>query len=1055
MKTQYRTLILVPALLVLFLTLNPESSSVFAQGTAFTYQGQFDNGGVPANGLYDMAFRLYAVSSGGSPVAGPVTNTAVGVTNGLFITAVNFGNVFSSGSNWLEVAVSSNGANAFTTLAPRQQLTPVPYAIASENLSGTVAGAGLAGIYGNQVSFSNTANQFSGSFAGAGGNLTGLNASQLIAGTVPFAALSNAWKTTGNSGTSPGTNFVGTLDNQPLEFRVNNQRGLRLEPAGSNSVNVIGGWIGNGVAPGTVGATVSGGGAGSYYGLIWSNQVASDFGTVAGGTVNSIQWGARYANIGGGWNNMIQSNAYSSAIGGGENNTIQTAAYESTIAGGFLNTIEGGQVNTIGGGDYNTVEPGIYDAVIGGGHDNLIQSNSWFATIAGGSGNDIQTNNNYSTISGGGGNQIQTGASTATIGGGIGNMILTNDTFASIGGGLENVVSNDTVETTIAGGRQNTIGVDAPDAVIGGGLINTIQVYGGGSVIAGGYGNLVQPGADVVNGQFASISGGLSNSVSGYGITIGGGDYNTIEPGILDSVIGGGHVNLIQSNSWFATVGGGSGNNIQTNDNYSTISGGGGNLIQTGAGVATIAGGDGNMILANDSFAVIGGGLENVVQNSAVECTIAGGRQNTIGTNAPDAVIGGGLINSIQLYGGGSVIAGGYGNLIQPGADAVNGEFASISGGLSNSVSGYGITIGGGVQNSASAFYATVGGGNANSAGGEYASIGGGSGNTATGEYASISGGGANIASTFGDTVGGGYGNTASSPDGSATVSGGYQNTASGDSSTVPGGYNNTASGAYSFAAGYGAQASNDDSFVWSDGYGAGAGLFSSTANDQFCVRAAGGLLFAGDVQMAGGAEAYHNFSLSGGNALGYLYGSFPALADGIHLGYNFYYDAGGNGHVFNAGGATSRLSMQYGQIILAVGQVDGPPSTNRLVANMTGVTVYGTFNNSSDRNAKQDFAPINSAQILEKVGKLPISEWSYKEDPRTRHVGPMGQDFYATFNIGTDEKHIAPIDEGGVALAAIQGLNQKLEEKDTEIEALKERVDKLERLVEQTSGGK
>jgi hypothetical protein len=68
----------------------------------------------------------------------------------------------------------------------------------------------------------------------------------------------------------------------------------------------------------------------------------------------------------------------------------------------------------------------------------------------------------------------------------------------------------------------------------------------------------------------------------------------------------------------------------------------------------------------------------------------------------------------------------------------------------------------------------------------------------------------------------------------------------------------------------------------------------------------------------------------------------------------------------------------------------------------------------------------------------MPVSEWSYKTDPKTRHIGPMAQDFYSAFKIGTDDKHIAPIDEGGVALAAIQGLNQKVEE-------LKERLDRRE----------
>jgi len=201
--------------------------------------------------------------------------------------------------------------------------------------------------------------------------------------------------------------------------------------------------------------------------------------------------------------------------------------------------------------------------------------------------------------------------------------------------------------------------------------------------------------------------------------------------------------------------------------------------------------------------------------------------------------------------------------------------------------------------------------------------------------------------------------------------------------------------------------------------------------------------VLAADVTLSGG-NAYHNLSLSGGNALGYLYGSYPALADGVHLGYNWYYDANGNGHVSNTGGATSRLTTGYGFVGIYVGGVDAEPTTQRLLANSTGVTVNGTFNNSSDRNAKQDFAPISPAQMLDKVAQLPVSEWSYKEDPQTRHVGPVAQDFYSVFNIGTDDKHIAPIDEGGVALAAIQGLNQKLTEKNADILQLKRQNDSL-----------
>jgi hypothetical protein len=131
-------------------SLSPLSNSASAQGTAFTYQGRLNTGGSPANGTYDIAFWLCTANEGGVPLAAPVTNSAVGVTNGLFTTTVDFGNVFTGTSNWLQIAVSTNGANAFSTLSPRQQLTPVPYAVYAEsanaaNLVGTIPAENISG----------------------------------------------------------------------------------------------------------------------------------------------------------------------------------------------------------------------------------------------------------------------------------------------------------------------------------------------------------------------------------------------------------------------------------------------------------------------------------------------------------------------------------------------------------------------------------------------------------------------------------------------------------------------------------------------------------------------------------------------------------------------------------------------------------------------------------------------------------------------------------------------------------------------------------------------
>jgi phage shock protein A len=61
-----------------------------------------------------------------------------------------------------------------------------------------------------------------------------------------------------------------------------------------------------------------------------------------------------------------------------------------------------------------------------------------------------------------------------------------------------------------------------------------------------------------------------------------------------------------------------------------------------------------------------------------------------------------------------------------------------------------------------------------------------------------------------------------------------------------------------------------------------------------------------------------------------------------------------------------------------------------------------------------------------------------------------MAQDFKAAFNLGNDDKRITSIDADGVALAAIQGLNQKLNERESELAELRnENADLESRLAE------
>jgi len=91
-----------------------------------------------------------------------------------------------------------------------------------------------------------------------------------------------------------------------------------------------------------------------------------------------------------------------------------------------------------------------------------------------------------------------------------------------------------------------------------------------------------------------------------------------------------------------------------------------------------------------------------------------------------------------------------------------------------------------------------------------------------------------------------------------------------------------------------------------------------------------------------------------------------------------------------------------------------------------------------SDRNVKRDIEPVDEQAVLEAVARLPVSTWSYKsDDPAVRHMGPMAQDFKASFGLGDSDRSYHPIDAHGVTLAAIQALYERLEEQEARIERL------------------
>ena len=160
-------------------------------------------------------------------------------------------------------------------------------------------------------------------------------------------------------------------------------------------------------------------------------------------------------------------------------------------------------------------------------------------------------------------------------------------------------------------------------------------------------------------------------------------------------------------------------------------------------------------------------------------------------------------------------------------------------------------------------------------------------------------------------------------------------------------------------------------------------------------------------------------------------------IALGYQAGFNNSATASFNIDIGNTGSSTDTNIVRIG--------------TSQTATYLAG-TVYG--NNvqlTSDRNAKENFKSVDDQAVLAKVASLPLTEWNYKTDSKgVQHIGPMAQDFQAAFQLSTDDKHISVVDEGGVALAAIQGLNQKLQEKDAEIQQLQQSVTELKTMVSQ-----
>jgi len=486
---------------------------------------------------------------------------------------------------------------------------------------------------------------------------------------------------------------------------------------------------------------------------------------------------------------------------------------------------------------------------------------------------------------------------------------------------------------------------------------------------AGHYFLGIPAGLNIAGGIYTAVLGGLENKVCDGTSAIGAGVVNVIASNgnALLSFIGAGGANVVTGFSAFA--GAGSSNEAAAEASF------------VGAGIYGTAEAPGSFVGA--------GGYEYLQQNGSA----AGGGNTADGI---DSFIGAGDLNAITSSGTGSFIGGG--------------GSADLSGGAHNTISAADSFIGAGDNNTVRAQQAFIGGGTGGTVTASYSGIAAGYGDGVTGVAAFAGAGGFNLASGQDAFVGSGNANTASG-EGSFVGAGGTAgsnngNLAAGRDSVIGAGDSNTTKAASSFI---------------------GAGENNSIAAPAAWSVLAGGLHMLANGQYASAGSGYYS-GATGSYSM--MPGGAAAQASG-----NASFAAGENAFAFHSG------SFVWGDDVGTTYTVDDQ-APNQFVVGASGGTVFysneaatsgvqltagsGAWANLSDRNAKTDIVPLDDASILSRVATLPVSSWQYKSEHGVRHIGPMAQDFYAAFGLGTDDRHITSIDEDGVALAAIKALHAK-----------------------------
>lgn len=404
------------------------SGTAQAQTTAFAYQGQLTDGGSPANGIYDMQFKLFDTADVGSGIqqGSTITNPSVQVTNGAFAITLDFGaSVFTGASRFLEVGVRTAGDNnPYTILAPRQTIASTPYAIRSlsaANADSATNAAQLGGINPGGFIQNSTMQQAGVSFnVGGNGTLGGTLSANVVDVTTHYTIAGNRVL---RAETGTGNLFVGFNTGEGNTSGTNNAF-FGTSAGGLNETGNQNAFFGN-----TAGQANQAGSSNSFFGY-------------AAGALNKASSNSFFGARAGLFNLMGCCNAFFGHDAGGSNQN------------GSLNAFFGFQA-----GVNNTASENSFFGAFAGGANTVGTHNSFFGANAGRF-NTTGSLNSFFGFQSGFSNTSGTGNSFFGISAGVNNTEGYENSFFGYAAGQGTTDGHDNAFFGTSVGTSNTSGYD-------------------------------------------------------------------------------------------------------------------------------------------------------------------------------------------------------------------------------------------------------------------------------------------------------------------------------------------------------------------------------------------------------------------------------------------------------------------------------------------------------------------------------------------------------------------------------------------------------------------